>query len=125
MTRVLCLLNLPRYQWIKIIICIYKITSSLLQDTDIYSYRRPIGRLIYLTVTRPDLAYSVQVLSQFIAKPRLDHHNAAYKVVRYLKGSPGQGLFMAANAVPKLTAFCDSDWGGSHLRVIVYFLGRL
>lgn len=87
-------------------------SSPLLADADVLSYRRLVGRLIYLTVTRPDLAYSVQILSQFVSKPRHDHLNAAYRVVRYLKGSPGQGIFMAANSTPSLTAFCDSDWGG-------------
>lgn len=44
--------------------------------------------------------------------PRVDHLHAAYKVIRYLKGSPGQGFLMAANTKLVLTAFCDSDWGG-------------
>ena len=87
-------------------------TSLPLADSDTFLYRRLIGRLIYLTVTRPDISYSVQVLSQYLAKPRVDHLSAAYKVVRYLKQSPGQGLFLAANAKPTLAAFCDSDWGG-------------
>lgn len=88
--------------------------SPHLSESDTFSFRRLIGRLIYLTVTRPDICYSVQVLSQFIAKPRHVHLTAAYKVVRYLKQSPGQGIFFSANAHPKLTAFCDSDWGGCH-----------
>ena len=88
--------------------------SSFLSDSDTFLFRRLVGRLIYLTVTRPDLSYAVQVLSQFISKPRVDHLTAAYKVVRYLKQSPGQGLFFAANATPSLDAFCDSDWGGCH-----------
>ena len=89
-------------------------SSPHLSDKDTFLYRRLVGRLIYLTVTRPDISYSVQVLSQFLAKPRIDHLNAAYKVVRYLKQSPGQGIFFSINSVPTLTAFCDSDWGGCH-----------
>lgn len=73
-------------------------TSSLLSPTDASSYRRLVGRLIYLTVTRPDLSYAVQVLSQFLATPKQDHMYAAHKVVRCLKNSPGQGLLMPSKS---------------------------
>ena len=61
---------------------------------DIAAYRRLVGRLIYLAVTRPDLAYSVHLLTQFMQKPKLAHWNAALRVVRYLKGNPGQGILL-------------------------------
>ncbi|XP_021739434.1 uncharacterized protein LOC110705810 [Chenopodium quinoa] len=47
--------------------------------------RRLVGRLIYLVVTRPDLAYFVHILSQFMHAPRTGHWEAALRVVRYLK----------------------------------------
>lgn len=61
-------------------------TGALLSDPE--AYRRLLSRLIYLTVTRPDLTYSVHVLSQFLHEPRQEHWDAALRVVRYLKGSP-------------------------------------
>ncbi|CAH9096264.1 unnamed protein product, partial [Cuscuta epithymum] len=56
--------------------------------TDPEPYRRLVGRLVYLAVTRPDLAYVVHILSQFLHNPSQDHWHAALRVVRYLKGSP-------------------------------------
>jgi hypothetical protein len=74
------------------------------------SYRRLIGRLIYLTITWPDISFSVQVLSQFMHRPRQPHMAAASRLLRYLKGSPGQGLFYPASSDLKIKAFYDSDW---------------
>ena len=56
---------------------------------DVAAYRRLVGRLIYLVVTRPDLAYVVHILSQFMQEPRQAHWEVALCVVRYLKGTPG------------------------------------
>ncbi|GAA0145766.1 hypothetical protein LIER_36182 [Lithospermum erythrorhizon] len=54
---------------------------------DVERYRRLVGRLIYLTFTRPDLSFAVHILSQFMHAPRHDHWSAAIRVVRYLKVS--------------------------------------
>lgn len=83
--------------------------SELLLSSDIAKYRRLVGRLLYLTITRPDLSYGVHVLSQFISSPRADHLTAAYKMVKYIKATPGQGLFYSSNSSLQLSAFCDSD----------------
>ncbi|XP_048611515.1 uncharacterized mitochondrial protein AtMg00810-like [Brassica napus] len=79
---------------------------------NVAAYRRLIGRLIYLAVTRPDLSYSVHILSQFMQKPKHAHWDAALRVVRYLKGNPGQGILLRAHTDLHLTAWCDSDWNG-------------
>ncbi|KAB2595211.1 hypothetical protein D8674_030661 [Pyrus ussuriensis x Pyrus communis] len=84
--------------------------GELLKDPE--KYRRLVGRLIYLTITRPDITYSVHVLSRFMHEPRISHMDAALRIVRYLKATPGQGLLFRSDNQTKLTAFCDSDWAG-------------
>ncbi|XP_019093211.1 PREDICTED: uncharacterized protein LOC109129430 [Camelina sativa] len=88
-------------------------TSPLLQQPA--QYRRLIGRLIYLAVTRPDLAYCVHFLAQFMQHPREDHWEAALCVVRYLKNNPGQGIFLRSDTPSQLTGWCDSDYSSCPL----------
>ncbi|XP_072066679.1 uncharacterized protein [Arachis hypogaea] len=73
-------------------------------------YRQLVGRLLYLTNTRLDIAYAIGRLSQFIDCPTDIHMQAAQKVLRYLKGCPSVGLFFAADNDLKITCFSDVDW---------------
>ncbi|XP_019190731.1 PREDICTED: uncharacterized protein LOC109185204 [Ipomoea nil] len=74
-------------------------------------YRRLIGKLLYLNITRPDISFATQQLSQFLDKPTHLHLQAAHRVLRYLKQAPGQGLFFPAGSDFQLKAFSDFDWG--------------
>ena len=73
-------------------------------------YRRLVGHLLYLTITRPDLTYSVHILSQFMHDPRQGHWEAAMRLLRYLKSCPGHGILLPVNNSLQLQAYCDSDW---------------
>lgn len=84
------------------------IDDSLLEDPSVY--QRLVGKLIYLTMTRPDICYAVQILSQFMHKPKQSHMNAALKVVKYLKGCPGLGIFLSRDCDMKMMAYCDTDY---------------
>ncbi|KAI5670726.1 hypothetical protein M9H77_11090 [Catharanthus roseus] len=63
-----------------------------------------------LSLTRPELVYAVHKLAQFMHASRRAHWDAAIRVVRYLKRSPGHGILLQSNSPLLLTAYCDSYW---------------
>ncbi|KAK2985171.1 hypothetical protein RJ640_011992 [Escallonia rubra] len=73
-------------------------------------YRRLIGRLIYLTVTRHDIVHTVNILSQFMHQPWQPYLDVAHRLMHYLKGSPAQGISLHTKFDLTLKAFCDSNW---------------
>ncbi|KFK33814.1 hypothetical protein AALP_AA5G063400 [Arabis alpina] len=75
-------------------------------------YRTLIGSLQYLAFTRPDIAYAVNRLSQFMHKPTEDHWQAAKRILRYLAGTPTHGIFYSATNKLTLHAYSDADWAG-------------
>ena len=79
---------------------------------DASSYRRLIGRLIYLTNTRLDITYVVQYLSRFVVEPITAHQQVTSKILRYIKGSPGAGILLYANSEVHLKGFSDLNWAG-------------
>lgn len=71
-----------------------------------------MGNLIYLTITKPNISYAVSLISQFMHAPRTAHLTTVHRFLRYLKGSPGQGILYKSHGYTKAIAFTDSDWAG-------------
>ncbi|GKB83804.1 putative RNA-directed DNA polymerase [Tanacetum coccineum] len=92
-----------------IFIC-QKKTEAKLADRD--RYQRMVGKLIYLSHTRLDIAYAVGVVSQFMHQPQVDHMHAVLRIVRYLKGTTGHGVLFKTNGHLNIQIFTDADWAG-------------
>ena len=72
-------------------------------------YRRLIGKLMYLTLSKPDITYAVHRLSQFLAQPRAPHMKVATRILQYIKGTPGQGVFFPTESNLHLKAYFNAD----------------
>ena len=73
-------------------------------------YRSLVGALQYCTITRPDIAYTVNKLCQFMHAPTSTHLQAVKRVLRYLKGSLFYGLSFQPSSSLDLIAYIDADW---------------
>ena len=84
-------------------------------QVEISSYQKLIGKLLYLSHTRPDICYSVNVLSQFMHSPRNSHFQAANRILRYLKGTSGLVITYRKTGKLDLILYTDSDFAGSRV----------
>ena len=73
-------------------------------------YRQLVASLNYLTTIRPEISYSVSILSQLLAKPCETHWKAAKQVLRYLTGTVNFGLLYTDVYDVQLGGYFDSDW---------------
>ncbi|RVW94946.1 Retrovirus-related Pol polyprotein from transposon RE1 [Vitis vinifera] len=74
-------------------------------------YRRLVGRLMYLAHTRPNLAYALSVVSQYMHNPGEQHINAVMRILRYLKNAPGKGILFTKNVDHQsIEVYTDADW---------------
>jgi hypothetical protein len=69
--------------------------------------------LQYVTLTRPDIAYAVNKVCQFLHSPIDVHLMAAKHILRYLKGAKSIGLMLSKSGSQLMYAFLDADWAGS------------
>ena len=75
-------------------------------------YRQLVGSLLYLTHTKPDIAFAVGLVSRFSQDPHESHWKAAKRILRYIKGTVRFGI-QYTTGTPELVGFTDSDWAGS------------
>ncbi|KAK2418425.1 putative mitochondrial protein [Trifolium repens] len=75
-------------------------------------YRRLVGKLNYLTMTRPDISFPVSVVSQFLNSPCDNHWNAVIRILKYIKGLPGKGLVFTDRGNTNIIGYSDADWAG-------------
>jgi hypothetical protein len=82
---------------------------------DVGQYQRLVDKLIYLTVTRPDIAFAVSLVSQFMHAPKTIHLEAVDRTLRYLKGSQVRHMD-EKNETNSIVGYSYADWAGSYDR---------
>lgn len=74
------------------------------------SYQRLVGKFIYLSHSRFDIAYAVEVVSLFMHNPKETHLRAIYHILGYLKGTLGKGILFTVGNEMILEAYIDTDY---------------
>ncbi|KAK8928682.1 hypothetical protein KSP39_PZI017093 [Platanthera zijinensis] len=94
-------------------LCAQASYSDLLLQNPEY-YRRLVRKLIFLTVTIPNISFDVGIASRYMHTPRRSHLQAVERILRYLKTAPGQGLvYKTSSSAPTLVAYSDVDYACS------------
>jgi hypothetical protein len=94
--------------------------ASLGQDedgeaVDQREYRSMIGSLLYLTVTWPDIQFTVGLCARFQAFPHSSHRTAIQRVFRYLKHTPEFGIWYSTSSSLDPIGFSDADFAGCEI----------
>jgi hypothetical protein len=85
--------------------------GDFVDDPD--TYRRLVGKLIYLTITRPDISYAISIVSQFMTNPRVPHMNVVIRILKYLKNAKGHGLFYRSSGHLNIEGYTNANRAGS------------
>ncbi|GAA0170846.1 hypothetical protein LIER_25021 [Lithospermum erythrorhizon] len=72
-----------------------------------------IGSLLYLTASRPDIAYSIGVCARFQVYPKESHLNHVKRIIKYVNGIVEYGLLYTFDMNSTLVGFCNADWAGN------------
>ncbi|XP_022891852.1 uncharacterized protein LOC111406703 [Olea europaea var. sylvestris] len=85
--------------------------ENVFVDAD--KYRSVLGKLNYLTITQPDIAFPISIVSHFMLSPRTSHWDVVTHILRYLKGSPGRRILYKDRGHCRVEGFSNTDWTGS------------
>ena len=80
---------------------------------NVESYQCLVGKLIYLSHTRPDITFAIIIVSQYMHAPCKEHMEIMYRILKYLKGSLGKGLFFRKNEKRSIEGFTNANWASS------------
>ena len=80
---------------------------------DVTLYRSMINCFLYLTVSRPDIAFNFGVCSRFQSNPKVSHLNVVKRIIKYVGGTCDYGLFYNKESNLSLAEYLDSDWAGN------------
>lgn len=75
------------------------------------TYRQLVGALQYLTITQPDLSFSVNKLCQHMHHPLNHHYRSLKRILRYVHATKSCGILISPTDL-HLTTYCDADWAG-------------
>lgn len=78
-------------------------------------YQRLVGRLIYLSHTRPNISYAVSVVSQFMHCLSEQHMDAVFRFLKYRKKALGKGLLFGKDDALNVVGYTDADWAGDKI----------
>lgn len=91
------------------------VASFPLRDVNVYQCL--VGKLIYLTITRPDITFAVSLVSQFMHSPTDHHLQIVKRLLRYLTGTISRGIVMKKHGHFTIEGYCDSYWAGNSLDI--------
>ncbi|XP_058755353.1 secreted RxLR effector protein 161-like [Vicia villosa] len=76
-------------------------------------YRRLVGKLTYITVTRPDISFAISVVSQILNSSCQEYMDVVIRILRYIKCAPGKGLVCEDKGYTQIVGYSNVDWTGS------------
>ncbi|KAL0545765.1 hypothetical protein IC582_015657 [Cucumis melo] len=82
-------------------------------EVDQKLYRSIVGSLLYLTASRPDIAYAMGIYARYQVVPRITHLKAVKRILKYVHRTCDFGMMYSYDITPTLVGYCDADWADS------------